>query len=273
MKKLFVFIAILSIGIAVKAQDDTGTTPYSGTIHNYSVNASYDAAASSNTFTWTVLKADLSPADPGAYAFFDINDHSAALTDVSDVEDLVGVAIQWNTAGTYVVQVKEQNAHCSTLRRINVTVTSNAFNVTIVANEADACNSDDGKYIVDDNSNLATTTRTFLIKMTTDGTDAPTWQPEWKFNYDVTLANGGPATVTFNNGVDVSGVVTVPGGTLTTTMTVVFDNVLGADQDVTAALTVISETEHDTSDPDSDAINSATVSVWALPATTAIITD
>lgn len=273
MKKLFVFIAILSIGITVKAQDDTGTTPYSGTVHNYSVNAAYNAAASSNIFTWSVLNADLSPADAGVYAFLDIADGTTALTDVTDVEDLVGVAIQWNTAGTYVVQVEEQNNHCSTIRRINVTVTSNAFNVTIAANEAGACNSDDGKYIVDDNSNLATTTRTFLIKMTTDGTDAPTWKPEWKFNYNVTLANGGTSTVTFNNGTDVTGVVTVPAGTLTTTMTVEFDNVLGADQDVTAALTLISETEHDTADPDADIDNSATVSVWALPATTTIITD
>ena len=271
-KSAFIISALMIISLASNAQDDTGTTPYAGTKHNYSVNPSYDATTSSNVFTWAVLTSDGSAAAPASvYDFYTVVDNTIALPSATSVEDLVGVSILWNTAGSYMVEVTEENAHCSTVRRFAVTVSSNAFDVTIAGIESANCSSATGSIVDDLNSNLGISTRTFSIKMTTDGTDAPTWKPEWKFTYDVSVANAATPTVTFNNGVDASQTVTVPAGTIETTMTVEFPNALGVSQDVIASLTLISETEHSTPDP--DATNAATVVVYSMPATTNIITD
>jgi len=50
-KSVFVIFALMMISLASNAQDDTGTTPYVGTKHNYSVNPSYNATTSANIFT------------------------------------------------------------------------------------------------------------------------------------------------------------------------------------------------------------------------------
>jgi len=271
-KSIFVISAFMMISFASNAQDDTGTTPYAGTKHDYTVNPTYNATTSSNTFTWSVLIADgTAAADASVYDFFTVADNTVALGSVTSIEDLVGVSILWNLSGNYIVEVREENANCSTVRRFAVSVSSNAFDVTIAGIELADCSSATGFIVDDTDSNLGTTTRTFSIKMTTDGTATPTWKPEWKFTYDVTVDNGATPTVTFNNGNDVSKTVTVNAGTIETTMTVVFPNALGVSQDVFASLTLISETEHSTPDP--EALNDATVVVYSMPATTNIITD
>lgn len=270
LKLLMVFVTVL-LYTNTQAQN-TGTTPYAGSTHTYTITK---GTIATTTLAWNVTTGS----NGTEY------NYTTAL-------DGTSVGIEWLVAGNYVLQVVESRTDvgfaCPTTRQISVTVTANAFDVyaelvsapeecaTVVSPVVDAD-------VLGDNSTdiFGTTTRDIKVKM--QGGDIT---KSWSFDYaltdiatdfklsDVTAVSITGGTPTGNN-------VVVAAGTTEVTFSISYStnkNTVGTngqDPDFDLVLSV-SGAEDQLGTPDSDITdgsNKATYSVKAVPATTGITTD
>lgn len=265
LKLLMVFVGVLLI-TNTQAQN-TGTAPYAGSTHPYTITKSSIAGT---TLAWSVTTGTAGT----EYNFVGATNGATA-----DVE--------WLLAGTYILQVVETRTDvtpaCPTTRQISVTVTANTFDVvTALVSTATDCATAFNP-VVDvtadgDNSNdvFGTTSREYTVSMA--GGDA---DKTWSFDYAVSdIATSDNVTGVLVNGVAaLSGTINVPANTASQTITVVYNtnkNTVGTngqDPNVSIALT-ISNGKDALGTPDSNAANDvATYTVNAVPATTGITTD
>lgn len=266
LKLLMVFVGVLLI-TNTQAQN-TGTTPYAGSTHTYTITKSSIAGT---TLAWSTGTATTN------YNFVGATDGAS-------------VQVEWLVAGTYTLQVTETRtdldvalAGCPTVRTISVTVTANTFDViAALVSTTEACATVSNP-VVDvsadgDNSDdvFGTTTREYTVSMA-GGDLAKTWS----FDYAISdIATSDNVTGVLVNGVAaLSGTVNVPVNTASQTITVVYNtnkNISGTngqDPDISIALT-ISNGEDELGTPDSNVANDvATYTVNAVPATTGITTD
>jgi len=265
LKLLMVFVGVLLI-TNTQAQN-TGTTPYVGSTHEYTITKSSIAGT---TLAWTVTSGTAGT----EYNFVGATNGAAA-----DVE--------WLLAGTYILQVVETRTDvtpaCPTTRQISVTVTANTFDVVAALVTATEDCATVSNPVVDvsvdgDNSDdiFGTTIREYTVSMA-GGDLAKTWS----FDYAISdIATSDNVTGVLVNGVAaLSGTVNVPVNTASQTITVVYNTnknttgVNGQDPDISIALTV-SNGKDELGTPDSNAANDvATYTVNAVPATTGITTD
>jgi len=271
LKLLMVFVGVLLLTNITQAQN-TGTTPYAGSTHTYTITKSSIAGT---TLAWSVTT-------------------GTAGTDYNFVgaTDQASVQVEWLMAGSYVLQVVETRTDitlgCPTIRQIAVTVSANTFDVyaelvttgdacATVANPVDDVNTNG----LNDDDVFGTTTREFKVKM--QGGDVT---KSWSFDYaltdietdfsvsDVTAVSITGGTATGNN-------VVVPANVSEVTFSISYSTnkntsgTNGQDPDFDLVLAV-SGAEDQLGTPDSDITdgsNKATYSVRAVPATTGITAD
>ncbi|RUT78479.1 hypothetical protein [Ancylomarina longa] len=268
LKVLMIFAGAL-LFTNVQAQN-SGTSPYAGSTHTYTITKSSIAAT---TLAWTIS---------GGTSGTDFNFVGAT--------DGTSVQVQWLATGTYTLQVAETRTDlapalsgCPTTRTISVTVTNNTFDVLAsLDTAADACAtvSNPVTDVSADGNNsddvFGTTTRTYTVSMS--GGDAA---KTWSFDYAVSdiATSDNVAGVLVNGVAALSGTINVPANTASQTITVVYNtnkNTVGTngqDPDFAISLT-ISNAKDELGTPDSNAGNNlATYNVKAVPATTGITTD
>jgi hypothetical protein len=266
LKLLMVFVGVLLI-TNTQAQN-TGTAPYEGSTHPYTITKSSIAGT---TLAWSVTSGSAGT----EYNFV------GATNDVT-------ANVQWLKAGTYVLQVVETRTDvtpaCPTTRQITVVVTANTFDVVaaLVSDATDCAtvsNPVDDVSADGDNADdvFGTTSREYTVSMA--GGD-PT--KAWSFDYaisDIATSNNVTGVLVSGAATTLSGTINVPANTASQTITVVYNTnkntvgVNGQDPDVSLALT-ISNGKDELGTPDSDATNDvATYTVNAVPATTGITTD
>lgn len=204
MKKTFTYLlaiaAFMLFGASAIAQG--GSNPFTGSIHGYKVVPGDGA----NTLTWSV-----SPGTDGTE--FDIL--AGAGTD--------SITIQWNTAGTYTLQLEEDDGTCTTVKELEIVVIDNVFDVTI-SDSTIACNAADGVV------NFDGTDTTSLVAFTVD-----TVGVDWDHDWEITFTLGSASGATLDN-------VAASFGTLTGAGTVgdpyVLTNIPGAQGSVDITLEV-----------------------------------
>ncbi|MHA7112341.1 hypothetical protein [Sunxiuqinia elliptica] len=134
MKKLFTLLSlfvVIGMSANVFAQSSTGSAPYPGAMHNYSVNGGTNNGSS---FTWDVLDASSSSVVGSIATISAVG--SGAKTDAT-------VNITWAATavpGTeYIVVVEETDASgCKNSKGLPVIITQSAFDL-IVVNGGNAC--------------------------------------------------------------------------------------------------------------------------------------
>jgi hypothetical protein len=267
-KVLMVFVGVL-IFANTQAQN-TGTSPYVNSTHTYSITKSSIAGT---TLAWSV---------PDGTSGTNFNFVGAT--------DQASVQVEWLTAGTYTLQVTETRtdvagalAGCPTTRNITINVVANAFDViAALVTDADACAtvvnpvvdvSADGDNTDD---TFGTTTREYTVSMV-GGDSGKTWSFDYAIN-DIATAHN-VTGVLVNGGAALSGTISVPAGTSSQTITVVYNTnkntagTNGQDPDFDIVLT-LTNAQDELGTPDSNGANdNATYSVKAVPATTGITTD
>jgi hypothetical protein len=267
-KKILILACLLIIGGQAFSQN--GTNPYVNSTHTYSVT---DAGGS---LVWSVLMANGDAASVDTdYTMTGGTTASANITwlKVNDADAPISNA-------NYIVQLEETAAvasgGCSTMRQFVVTVIGNTFDITI-ADLAATCSDASGNIIVDEtNSNLGTTSKTFTIDMI-----GAAFNPDWKFDYEVTSTNGDLQTVTFDENTAVpspvvgantaTGIVTVNNNDASVQLTVVFNNTWANGDVITVKLSNGIELTYNT--PASNKTDEGAIIINAMPATTKILTD
>jgi hypothetical protein len=289
---------IVLAAVSVQAQN-TGTQPYVLSTHIYTITK----GMTNSDLVWTVL-------DHNGDVLGTPADHFALGTNGSESISITWPKANDATIPNYIVQVTEtRNATsgytgCPTIRRIPVTVEVNAFDVIAeLVTPATECATLTDNPVVDENANgsngddiFGTTTRQFKVKMT--GGDAA---KDWSFEYlltdiatdfnlggvtSITLSAGGTSTAGSGGKTKVTvdaATVLKDAGVPYITLDISYNTnkntfapiTTGQDPDVTLVL-AISDAKDVLGTPDSvtdDASNKATHTVYAVPATTGIITD
>ncbi len=228
MKTRIFLIAIFSLFIGKEIFAQQGTTPYVGSKHIYFVNsndngATHTRADGISSYRWYVTT-DLAGSTAANTAHYTIEestwDEGTDGINGAAVNNLYKINITWNSGASltapYYLFVEERDISntCVSIRRTTINVQANAFDITLAAAPADACNSVSGNVftgVTPLSSELSTTTKDFTINAT--GT-----VNSWKFKPLVSDNNsaGAAATYKYNNGsADVAltltdGYITVP---------------------------------------------------------------
>ncbi|MRT94531.1 hypothetical protein [Ancylomarina sp. 16SWW S1-10-2] len=276
MKSLLKLLMV-SLGVLVFTNtqaDNTGTTPFAGSTHKYTV---VKGSIASTNLAWSVIS--------GGTDGSEFNYVSSVLTGNS-------VDIEWITPGDYVLQVVESRTDigfaCPTIRQIAIKVSTNSFNVyaeLVSTKEECAIVTSpvlDADVLGDNSTDIfGTTSRDFKVKMT--GGDAT---KTWSFDYSLTdIADafklGDVTAVSIAGGTATGNNVVVAAGVNEVTFSISYSTnkntagMNGQDTDFTMELAVLNaKDELGTPDSDvTDGSNKASYIVKAVPATTGILTD
>ncbi|NOU60993.1 hypothetical protein [Marinifilum caeruleilacunae] len=273
MKSLFKVLMVI-VGVLVFANtqaQNTGTTPFAGSTHTYTITKS---SLANTSLAWTITSGT---------AGVDYN--FVGPTDQESVQ------VEWLTANTYTLQVIESRTDigmaCPTTRQISVAVSANNFDVYAeLVSTAEACATVvdpvvDADVLGDNTTDVfGTTTREFKVKM--QGGDNT---KSWSFDYaltDLSAFNlGGITAVNITGGTATGNNIVVAAGTSEVTISISYNtnkNTVGtngqdSDFDIELAVT---NAEDQLGTPDSvttDASNKTKYTVRAVPATTGITTD
>jgi hypothetical protein len=276
--KLMVVLVGLFVSAQVMAQ--SGTNPYEGSTHTYTIVK----GMINSDLAWTVTN--------GNAGDFDFIDGSGSVTTAPQTG--TSINIRWNVANTapYILQVIETRnaasgfAGCPVTRQIPVTVITNAFDVYAdVITDIKACATVNPSVVVDfasdgsnSNDTFGLTKREFLV--TAVGATG-----DWDFTYTLTHQNGvgvesiGDLAVKIG-ATDISATgetITVTGGATTQTITITYaTNDDRQDKDFDFVLIITGATDSlGTSDGDITVgkTDDATYNVYAMPATSGIVTD
>jgi hypothetical protein len=266
MKKIFTYLiavaALLVVSSNAKAQD--GSSPYLNSTHIYRVTM--EDGNNENTTGWVIADDSGTPLDPQpTFA-------ESVVVDTAFLE--ITWDDSWATSATeYKIQFTEDDATCSTVKEITITIGTNDFDVSTSDPDA-TCNAADGAI------NVVGPDTTTSITFTVDMTTSSSFSPDWKFTF--TLASTTGATV---SNVKVGGtVVTAVTGTYTSpdqnsssgngTVDVTLDVTGGITSIEDMVFTITSATELSYNSPDKDSNDwGATQTINALPATSPITTD
>jgi hypothetical protein len=276
MKALkFFFLACLLL-IGGQAFSQSGSTPYVNSTHTYRVHGG--TAQPGNSYNWTVFMANGDPVlvSPAVNADVTLGSNGGAEIEITWLKaNVTGVN------NNYIVQLEETDANtCSTIRRFDVVVSGNTFDI-LIADLAATCSDASGTIITDEI--LGTTTKTFTIDMKTqaDMSTGTPFTPDWEFNYSITSTNGDLVNVTVDDNASISGntlanktaagKVTVNNDDYSIEFTIEFNNTWDMGDLVTVVLSNGKELSYNTLD-DPNA-NTGSVTINALPATTNITTD
>ncbi len=273
MKKLrlLMMLMFVFVGVGVQAQN-TGTTPYAGSTHTYTITKSSIAGT---TLAWTVTSGT---------AGVDYNFVGST--------DQASVQVKWLKANTYTLQVVETRtdvaAACPTTRQISVTVSANTFDVYAeLVTTADACatvsNPVDDTNVNGSNTDdvFGTTTRDIKVKMQ-GGDNTKSWSFDYALTDIATDFNLGDVTVvSITGGAATGNNVVVAAGTTEVTFSISYStnkNTVGTngqDPDFDLVLSIYNAKDQlGTPDSDiTDGSNKVTYKVRAVPATTGITTD
>ncbi|BAX80691.1 hypothetical protein [Labilibaculum antarcticum] len=278
-------IVLVGLFVSVQAMAQSGTNPYEGSTHTYTI----DKGMTNSDLAWSVTN--------GAAGDFDFIDGSGSVTTAPQTG--TSVNIRWNVAKAtaYNLQVTEtRNAAsgftgCPVTRQIPVTVIANAFDVYAdVITATEACASVTNPVVDNDTAGDGTdlgnnsddvfglTSREFLV--TAVGATG-----DWDFTYTLTHKSAGVdesigdlAVKIGTTDISATGqTVSVGSGITTNTITVSYTtNADRQDGDFDFVLTITGATDSlGTSDGDVTVgkTNGATYTVYAVPATTGITTD
>ena len=225
--KITLVLAISLIAFGTYAQDATHAV---GSVHKFKTNVDgsnvHLGDHVGNTYTWAVYQAD------GTTPAVDNTDFT--FTTADNGLNINTTDIQWLQAGTFFVQVTEENSAgaCTTLRRLQILVSASALDLAVIASDnvgatitgaaLTDCNDMSGKVIANAAVDFGTTTRYFTVKMTTD--TQPWTTGAWGFKFTTSVAS----TVTSSAGGTVTGSdVAVALGTSEVVLTVVTVNTPG----------------------------------------------
>lgn len=257
MKKVLTILmsaaALLLISNGLMAQG--GETPFVGSTHNYTV----EPESTSNTLTWSIVES----------SGYTINSQTI-------VGDNSVANITWTNTGAYKLQFTEWNetTNCATIKELDITVSANTFDVTVVTPSA-TCNAADG--VVNYAGTDVTTEVSFVVDMETG--DAA-FSPDWEFTFTLTSSTGATvANVSAGSGslsesgetYTLTGLTSASGeGSVTITLDATGE--LYSAEDVVLILTSAKELTYNTPESDSGN-NTATQTINPIPQTSDITTD
>ena len=271
MKKLVILslIAFFALGSAKVFAQSTGTAPYPGATHNYSVTNH-----SGSTYSWKVYEGDHTTDVTGSIATISGSGNSVDITWSSSVK----------TDGTYyLVEVTETDgASCSNTRSLPVQPKPSAFDLAVTGgnfcyDNAVAVTWDGTTGVTYDHG---TATVTYVISATGIGA-SETWSFDYAYNA-IAGITGGSVKVLDASDNDITGsalggtTVTAPAGAASVKLEVTYtngntyDNTSAVDaQDFTETLT-ISNTQCSSGSIESDGTNNTGDAVVARPHTSII---
>ncbi|WP_346855875.1 hypothetical protein [uncultured Draconibacterium sp.] len=265
MKKILTYLiaiaALLVVSVNAKAQD--GSSPYLNSTHVYRVTME---DGTNNSASWVIAN------DTGTPLATQPTFTESVVVDTAFLE--ITWDDSWASSATdYKIQFTEDDATCSTVKEITITIGTNEFDVSTSDPDA-TCNAADGAI------NVVGPDTTTSITFTVDMTTSSSFSPDWKFTF--TLASNSGAT--FAN-VKVGGsAVTAVAGTYTSpdqnstagegTVDITLDVTGGITSTEDMVLSITSATELSYNSPDKDSNDwGATQTINALPATSSITTD
>ncbi len=245
---LIALMALMFIGGGAMAQN-SGTVPYAGSTHIYTVTKS----PSAGTLSWSV---------------------SGGGT-LQGATDGTSATVLWgSTAGTYTVSVTETTSSpssCSTQRSFTVTLIANPFNLTVTAPGA-TCAAGSGTVIPDNASSPGNTTIVFNVAATGNLKAS-------KFDYSLASSTGAVITSvvisnTIYSGINVSGTnMTLPGGVSSFTVTVIVASKFDQQDLVTLTISNGKDFYGTPENLTTAADNEGTATINAVPKTSSISTD
>lgn len=166
MKRIFTILILITATVIYSGQANAqdGTNPLVNSSHGYSVVPG-DAG---NTLQWSVAQG-VENTD------YEINYQNGDT-----------INIKWLTAGTDTLIFTETDAvtGCQTIKKLEVIVQPNTFDVTI-SDSIIACNSADGQ--VNFTGPNTTTSVAFTVDM---ATGIGTWSPDWEISFTLNSATG-----------------------------------------------------------------------------------
>ena len=241
---LIALMALMFIGGGAMAQN-SGTVPYAGSTHIYTVTKSPSAGA----LSWSVSGGGV----------------------ISGTNTSTTVSVLWGaTPGTYTVSVTETTTNtCSTQKTFSVTVISNPYNL-VVAGPGISCAAGSGTIIPNNATFPGYTQITFTVAASGNAKDS-------KYDYQLTSSTGADITNVVidhpvSDGLNLSGAnLTLSGGTPLITFTVTVKSRFDIQDLVTLTISngkdFYGTSENLTSD------NIATATINAVPNTSIISAD
>lgn len=243
---LITLLALIMSSVGAMAQN-SGTTPYAGSTHVYSVTKS---PMSGTTLSWAV-------SGGGA---------------IQGATNGTSATVLWgSTAGTYTVSVTETTTStCSTQKTFSVTVVTNPYNLIVAGPSGPICATGSGTIIPNNATFPGYTQIAFTVTASGNAKDS-------KYDYQLTSSTGANITnVAIDHpvysGVNLTGTdLTLSGGTSLITFTVTVKSRFDIQDLVTLTISngkdFYGTSENLTSD------NTAIATINAVPNTTAISAD